>query len=224
MHAALCECFASAVPIGFDIAKEHRGEVVKQFSKTMVFLVLLNISGSSAITPALADRGNMTIKTGSGTEMVFKKGYFGTEEQSIKDKRGNKIGRKKSGLFGTTQETEVSFFGNGVKKKRGLFGGTQYEGKTILGDSITSKKGFFGLGRRNTTVDISGTTSLVKQLIGSKKLPPLVDPANAVKKSPAGAISGISPEDAADLLNNTQMPGSPQSQPSAAPADNSSTF
>lgn len=224
MHAALHERFARVVPIGFDIAEERRGEVVKQFTKTMAFLVLLNISASGAITPALADRGNMTIKTGSGTEMVFKKGYFGGEEQSITDKRGNKIGRKKGGLFGTTQETEVSFFGNGVKKKKGLFGGTQYEGKTILGDSITSKKGLFGLGRRNTTVDISGTTSLVKQLIGSKKLPPLVDPANAVQKSPAGAISGISHEDAADLLDNTQMPGSSQSQPYAAPKENSSTF
>lgn len=165
--------------------------------------------------------------------MVLKKGYFGGQEQSITDKRGNKIGRKKSGLFGTTQETEVSFFGNGIKKKKGLFGGTQYEGKTILGDSITSKKGLFGFGRRNTTVDISGTTGLVKQFIGSKKLPPLFDPAGsgstAAQKSSAGAISGISQQDAADLLNNTQMPGSAQPpvmnnpQQDSPPQDNSSS-
>lgn len=212
--------------IGFDIADNRRSEVVKQFSRTIAFLVLLNISAAGATQAAYADRGNVTIKTGSGTEMVLKKGYFGGQEQSITDRRGNKIGRKKSGLFGTTQETEVSFFGNGIKKKKGLFGGTQYEGKTILGDSVTSKKGFFGLGRRNTTVDLSGTTGLVKQLIGAKKLPPLVDPANAAQKSSAGDMSGISPQDAADLLNNTQMPGSTEPPAPSIPAqDNpSSTF
>jgi hypothetical protein len=212
--------------------------VVKQFSKTIAFLVLLNISATSATQAAFADRGNVTIKTGSGTEMVLKKGFFGGQEQSITDKRGNKISRKKSGLFGTTQETEVSFFGNGVKKKKGLFGGTQYEGKTILGDSITSKKGFFGLGRRNTEVDISGTAGIVKQLIGAKKLPPLVDPGQAgqfgqpgqtAQKSSAGAISGISQQDAADLLDNTQMPGSTRIPAPSAPSqdlpaqDNSSS-
>ncbi len=219
--------------IWFDIANNGRGGAVKQVSKSIAFLVLLNISAAGATQAAFADRGNVTIKSGSGTEMVLKKGYFGGQEQSITDKRGNKIGRKKSGLFGTTQETEVSFFGTGIKKKKGLFGGTQYEGKTILGDSITSKKGLFGFGRRNTTVDISGTTGLVKQFIGSKKLPPLFDPAGsgstAAQKSSAGAISGISQQDAADLLNNTQMPGSAQppvlSNPpqDTSPQDNSSS-
>lgn len=168
---------------------------------------------------ALADTGNVTVKTGNGTEMVLKKGYFGGEERSVKDKRGNKIGTKRSGLFGTTKETEVSFFGNGIKKKKGLFGGTKYEGKTILGDSIESKRGLFGFGRRNTTVDLSGTTNLVKQFIGSKKLPPITDPA---QKSTAGAMSGLSQQEASDLLNNTQMPGQSASQ---APQDQpSSTF
>jgi hypothetical protein len=183
----------------------------------MAFLVLLNLSLAGATQAAYADRGNVTVKTGNGTEMVLKRGYFGGEEESIKDKHGNKIGRKKSGLFGTTQESEIAIFGNGIKKKKGLFGGTQVEGKTILGDSITSKKGFFGFGRRNTTVDISGTTGLVKQLIGTKKLPPLVDPA---QKVPSGAVSGISQDDADDLLNNTQMPGQAQQ----APPVPSSTF
>lgn len=194
---------------------------MKHLSKTTAFLVLLNISAMTTTGAAYADRGNVTIKTGSGTEMVLKKGYFGGQEQSITDRRGNKIARKKSGLFGTTQESEISFFGNGIKKKKGLFGGTQYEGKTILGDSITSKKGLFGLGRRNTTVDISGTTGLVKQFIGSKKLPALFDPANAAQKSTAGAMSGISQQEASDLLNNTQMPGS-----ASPPAQNdaSTTF
>ncbi len=193
---------------------------MKQFSRTMAFLVLLNLSAVTLCPPqaAFADRGNVTVKTGNGTEMVLKRGYFGGAEQSIKDKHGNKIGRKKSGLFGTTQESEIAFFGNGVKKKKGLFGGTQIEGKTILGDSITSKKGLFGFGRRNTTVDISGTTSLVKQFIGSKKLPPLVDPA---QKVPSGAMSGISQQDADDLLSNTQMPGQPSQLSPQAP---SSTF
>ncbi len=201
---------------------DRRGDVVKQFSRTMVFLVLLNISALACVPAALADRGNITIKTGNGSQMVLKKGYFGGEEESITDKHGNKLSRKKGGLFGTTQETEVAFFGNGIKKKKGLFGGTQVEGKTILGDSITSKKGFFGLGRRNTTVDLSGTTGLVKQLLGAKKLPPLSDPGQAAEKSSAGAISGISQKDAADLLNNTQMPGQPQTP--ATNNDSSSTF
>jgi hypothetical protein len=206
-----------AVTAGF-LCTDRRGEVVKQFSRTLAFLVLLNISATSAPQAAFADRGNVTVKTGNGTEMILKRGYFGGAEQSITDKHGNKIGRKKSGLFGTTQESEISFFGNGIKKKKGLFGGTKVEGKTILGDSITSKKGFFGFGRRNTTVDISGTSSLVKQFIGSKKLPPLVDPAQRVS---SGALSGISQQDADDLLSNTQMPGqSPQQTPQAP----SSTF
>ncbi|MBA3993313.1 MAG: hypothetical protein C0469_07280 [Cyanobacteria bacterium DS2.3.42] len=200
------------------VCTERRGEVVKQFSRTLAFLVLLNISATSAPQAAFADRGNVTVKTGNGTEMILRRGYFGGAEQSITDKHGNKIGRKKGGLFGTTQESEIAFFGNGIKKKKGLFGGTKVEGKTILGDSITSKRGLFGFGRRNTTVDISGTTSLVKQFIGSKKLPPLVDPANKVS---SGALSGISQQDADDLLSNTQMPGQSPRQTPQAP---SSTF
>lgn len=192
---------------------------MKQVSKSIAFLVLLNISAAGATQAAFADRGNVTIKTGSGTEMVLKKGYFGGQEQSITDKRGNKIGRKKSGLFGTTQETEVSFFGTGIKKKKGLFGGTKYEGKTILGDSIESKRGLFGFGRRNTNVDLSGTTNLVKQFIGSKKLPPITDPA---QRMPAGAMSGLSQQEASDLLDNTQMPG--QTLPQASQDQSSSTF
>jgi len=177
----------------------------------MTFLVLLNLSLSGvASSAAIANTGNITVKTGNGTQMVLKKGYFGGEEESISDKHGNKIERKKSGLFGTTQESEFAFFGNGIKKKKGLFGGTQVEGKTILGDSITSKRGLFGFGRRNTYVDISGTSGLVKQLIGSKKLPPLIDPA---QKASTGAITGISQQDASDLLNNTQMPGQSQAAP-----------
>lgn len=195
---------------------------MKQFSRTMAFLVLLNISAISAMPAVLADTGNITIKTGSGTEMVLKKGYFGGREQSITDKHGNKISRKKSGLFGTSSESEVAVFGNGIKKKKGLFGGTRYEGKTILGDSITSKKGFFGLGRRDTTVDLSGTSGLVKQFLGSKKLPPLSGFGQAADKTSAGAISGISQKDAADLLNNTQMPGQPQAP--APEGSASSTF
>jgi len=193
---------------------------VKQFSRTLSFLVLLNLATTGVTTGAAsADTGNITVKTGNGTEMILKKGYFGGEERSIKDKRGNKIGSKRSGLFGTTKETEVSFFGNGIKKKKGLFGGTKYEGKTILGDSVESKRGLFGFGRRNTTVDLSGTTNLVKQFIGSKKLPPITDPAQA---SPAGAISGISQKEAADLLDNTQMPG--QALPPVTHDQSSSTF
>jgi len=196
---------------------------VKQFSRTLSFLVLLNLAISGITTSAaIADTGNINVKTGNGTEMILRKGYFGGEERSIKDKRGNKIGTKRGGLFGTTKETEVSFFGNGIKKKKGLFGGTKYEGKTILGDSIESKRGLFGFGRRNTNVDLSGTTNLVKQFIGSKKLPPLVDPA---RTNPSGTISGLSQQEASDLLNNTQMPG--RTGVPAAPAlqdQSSSTF
>lgn len=193
---------------------------MKQLSRTLSFLVLLNLATTGLTTgAALADTGNITVKTGNGTEMVLRKGYFGGEERSVKDKRGNKIGTKRSGLFGTTKETEVSFFGNGIKKKKGLFGGTKYEGKTILGDSIESKRGLFGFGRRNTNVDLSGTTNLVKQFIGSKKLPPITDPA---QRMPAGAMSGLSQQEASDLLNNTQMPG--QTLPQASQDQSSSTF
>jgi hypothetical protein len=215
--------FVSVFAVTAVFCTDRRGEVVKQFSRTMAFLVLLNLSATVA-PAAFAERGNVTVKTGNGTEMVLSRGYFGGSEQSIKDKHGNKIARKKSGLFGTTQESEFAIFGNGIKKKKGLFGGTQVEGKTILGDSITSKRGLFGLGRRNTTVDISGTTGIVKQLIGAKKLPPLFDPAQVgqpAQKSSAGAISGLSQKDADDLLSNTQMPGQPQQQ---APQVPSSTF
>lgn len=180
---------------------------------------------------AFADTGNMTVKTGNGTEMILKKGYFGGEEKSIKDKHGNKIGKKRSGLFGTTQETEFTVFGNGIKKKKGLLGGTKYEGKTMLGDSIQSKRGLFGFGRRNTTVDLSGTTALVKQFIGSKKLAPLggaglfgagtagaaaMGGNNGVTRGP---VTDLSKQDAESLLDNTSMPG----QSALPPMDNSAS-
>lgn len=157
---------------------------MRDFFKPFALLVLLNISTQYA---AQADNGNITVKTGKGTEMVVRKGYFGGEEAYFKDKNGNGIESRKSGWLGS-KESGVSLFGNQVKRKKGWFGGSQVEAKTMLGDTIISKKGLFGFGRRNTTIDASGVTGLVQQFIGQKqKLPPLIDPAASPNSSALGA-------------------------------------
>lgn len=114
---------------------------------------------------ARADLGNLTIKDGSGEEITIKRGIFGNETRVVKDRLGNGYESKK-GIFGS-KEQKVSVLGNQVKRKKGWFGRDKVEASSILGDSIKSEKGFFG--RRNTTVDVSGVTGLVKQLMGDKK-------------------------------------------------------
>lgn len=159
---------------------------MRDFFKPLALLVLLNISTQNAV---FADNGNISVKTGKGTEMVIRKGYFGGEEAYFRDSKGNGFERKKSGWLGS-KESGLSLFGNQVKKKKGLFGGSQVEAKTILGDTVTSKKGLFGFGRRNTTIDASGVTGLVQQFIGqNQKLPPLIDPA----ASPGASSLGVDP-------------------------------
>ncbi len=120
---------------------------------------------ASTIGPALARGNDLIIKDGFGEEIQVKRGFFGRDTKIVKDRMGNGFATKK-GLFGS-KEQDVNVLGNSFSRKKGLLGGSQVQGSTIFGDRVTTKKGIFG--RRTTTVDASGVSSVVKNLWDKNK-------------------------------------------------------
>jgi hypothetical protein len=110
--------------------------------------------------------GTLDIRTGFGEEIYVKHGLLGNEETAARDRLGDQYVNKKGILGG--EDKAVNVFGNRYVKHRGAFGlgGTTVQASSILGDKIYSKKGFLGLGPRQTTVDLSGVSSVAQQLIG----------------------------------------------------------
>lgn len=129
----------------------------------MKFYALILALGFATLSlPDVQAKGqDLSITNGKGEEIIIKSG----KSKEIKDRFGNAYVAKK-GLF-RKNEKDVSILGNQYKSKKGLLGGSKTEATTILGDKVVSKKGWFGLGRRKTTVDLSGTTQAVGQLLKS---------------------------------------------------------
>lgn len=131
--------------------------------------MLALLLAASTATPVLARGNDLIFTTGKGEEVQIRNGWFGRKTKVVKDRLGNKY-ESKTGLFGS-KDTQVSVLGNSYKQKKGLFGGSDIQGSTIFGDRVTTKKGIFG--RRTTTIDASGVTSLVQSLLKDKDGQPL---------------------------------------------------
>lgn len=148
--------------------------------------VLALVMSALAAAPAMARGNDLIIKDGMGEEVTVKHGFFGRGTTIVKDRLGNGYASN-TGLFGT-KEQQVQVLGNSLERKKGLFGGTSVQGSTIFGDQIKTKKGIFG--RRTTTVDVSGTSNVLKalwqkhgpELMGKT---PAVTPPPSVQSTPA---------------------------------------
>jgi hypothetical protein len=122
--------------------------------------LLALILTATMVAPALARKNDLIIKDGQGEELQMKHGFFGRGTTVVKDRLGDGYATH-TGLFGTKQQ-QVGVLGNTFERKKGLLGGSSINGSTIFGDKVQTKKGIFG--RRTTTVDVSGTSNVLKTL------------------------------------------------------------
>ena len=127
--------------------------------------LLVSVIASTANLDALAQSGDIQVKSGQGEEFNVKHSLFGRKNIVVQDRLGDKI-EHQTGLVGS--KAKVQILGNGYESKTGIFGNKSYKISTILGDKVETKKTWFGLGRRKTTVDLSGTTGLVNQVLQTK--------------------------------------------------------
>jgi|GEM_PF-3461633 len=145
------------------------------------------------------DPGNITIKSGSGEELTYKKGMFGSKQVTVKDRIGNKY-EKKKGMFGGRSK-EVSLLGNQYTSKHGLLG-DKAQGRSFFGDTVTVKKGKWG--RQSTEVDLSGVMGVVKGIMGSKE--PFADaPADFSSSDLLDAYKGQGPVNGNGLDSNSMV-------------------
>jgi hypothetical protein len=119
----------------------------------------------STVAPSLARGNDFIIKDGFGEEVQVRNGFFGRKTKVVKDRLGNGYASK-SGLFGT-KEQDVNVLGNSFQRKKGILGGSDISGSTIFGDKVQTKKGIFG--RRTTTIDASGISSVARGLWNKNK-------------------------------------------------------
>lgn len=132
---------------------------------TFAALAVLTIAATT-VEPALAQGGDIEVKSGQGEEFNIKHGFFGRKNLAAQDRLGNKI-ECHTGLLGDSKAS-VQVLGNGYEVKKGILGNKSYKASTVLGDKIETKRSWFGLGRRKTTVDLSGTVGLVNQVLKTK--------------------------------------------------------
>lgn len=168
--------------------------------RNTVAIALLTIGILATTTAANARRdrsSDITVTTGFGDGFQVKHGLFGQKTTEIKDRLGDGY-QKKKGLFGS-KETNVNLLGNTFHKKRGWIGGTEVSAGDLLGDRIVSQKRWLGLGRRRTSVDLSGASSLVQQFLGSRNRP--------TERLAPGLTPGFSPQ--SDLSQSAGMSGLP---------------
>ena len=121
---------------------------------------------STAGEQAFAQSGDIQVKSGQGEEFNIKHNLFGRQNVALHDRLGNKF-EHQTGLLGDSK-ANVQVLGNGYEAKKGIFGRKSYKVSTILGDKVETKRSWFGLGRRKTTVDLSGTAGLVNQVLKEK--------------------------------------------------------
>jgi hypothetical protein len=135
--------------------------------KSMVLgaLVVLTVV-SVAVEPAFAQGGDIEVKSGQGEEFNIKHNLFGRQNIVLNDRLGNKF-EQRTGLLGDSK-ANVQVLGNAIESDKGIFGNKSYKVSTILGDKVETRRSWFGLGRRKTTVDLSGTAGLVSQLLNGK--------------------------------------------------------
>lgn len=135
--------------------------------KSMVLgaLVVLTVA-LVTVEPAFAQGGDIEVKSGQGEVFNSKHKLFGRQNVVAHDRLGNKF-EHQTGLLGDSK-TNVQVLGNGLVAEKGMFGNKSYTASTILGDKVETKRSWFGLGRRKTTVDLSGTAGLVNQLLNVK--------------------------------------------------------
>jgi hypothetical protein len=122
--------------------------------------VLAAIIAATTMAPAFARGNDLVIKDGFGEEVQIKNGFFGHKTKIVKDRLGNGFATK-NGIFGS-KEQDVNVLGNSFQRKKGIFGSSDVKGASIFGDKIETKKGFFG--RRTTTIDASGISSVARTL------------------------------------------------------------
>jgi hypothetical protein len=115
--------------------------------------------------PAAFAASDFQVQTGQGEEVRIKQSLLGTSTFKAQDRIGDKV-EHTDGWFGTGK-TEVKVLGNGVVTQKGIFG-RKTTVTTMLGDKVESHRTWFGLGPRKTTVNLSGTSSLIGQLLGKK--------------------------------------------------------
>lgn len=130
--------------------------------KTFLFAAL----AFATIGSAEAQGNNVTVKSGGGETLEMKSGWFGRDSIKVQDRFGNKLENSKGWL---SRKKEVKVLGNSLEEKKGLFGQKSYKATSILGDKIETKRSWFGLGPRQTTVDLSGVSSVAGQLIKKKQ-------------------------------------------------------
>jgi hypothetical protein len=107
---------------------------------------------------AIAKPVDINITDGKGEQVSIKKGWFGSEKKSAKDRLGNEYTAKK-GWFGRSEKT-VGLLGNNYSKKKGIIS-KKTEFNSILGDKVTIKDGPLG---KKANIDVSGTAAMVGAL------------------------------------------------------------
>lgn len=127
-------------------------------------LIIMCAAGAMPWSAAQAG-SDFQVQSGKGEEVHIKQGVLGTNTFKVQDRIGDKI-EHKSGWFGTGK-TEVKVLGNGVETKKGLFG-RKTTVTTMFGDKVETRKTWFGLGPRKTTMNLSGTSNMIGQLLGKK--------------------------------------------------------
>lgn len=133
--------------------------------RVKVFTVLSATLASCLAFPAAFAASDFQVQTGQGEEVHIKQSLLGTSTFKAQDRIGDKV-EHTEGWFGTGK-TEVKVLGNGVATQKGIFG-RKTTVTTMLGDKVESRRTWFGLGPRKTTVNLSGTSSLIGQLLGKK--------------------------------------------------------
>ncbi len=137
--------------------------------KLPLLLAFAAVSFSIIVPAPAADAksGDITIETGKGEAFEVKHNLFGQRSFAVQDRLGNKIANEK-GLFGNSK-VEVGLLGNEYERKKNIVGSKSIKASDMFGDKIESKRSWFGLGRRKTTINLSGTTGLINQALSKRK-------------------------------------------------------
>ena len=156
-------------------------------NSVLVFTMVSNLN----IAIAQAKSGDIEVKSGQGEEFSVQHNLFGRKSFVAQDRLGNKVERSK-GLLGN-DKTDVQILGNGYETKKSILGNKSTKVTTLLGDKVETKKSWFGLGRRKTTVDLSGTAGLINSAFSKKK-----GAASMLPPSDFSSLPAPSPESSID--------------------------
>jgi len=127
-------------------------------------LCLICCSGASAS----ARQGDFSIQTGQGEEFQVKHNILGQRNFAVQDRLGDRLARDKD--FLGNSRTDVSLLGNDFQRKKNIFGNKSVTASDMLGDKIETKRSWFGLGRRHTSINLSGSAGLVGQFVKKRPL------------------------------------------------------